>query len=402
MKYDFEELMQENMNIQETPSEELKERILYYDKGDKTMRDKRKYWRYVPRMAAAALAAVVVTSGMAYAGSNLWNHFVAEDFGVAEDSALMKDLNDKGYAQQPQVTEVNHDQISVTDKDITVTLQQTLADEHSAYVCFEVKYGDQYHVVDGGVTEISDTGLARPEWVTFQMDSGISLNYSGSVYKIKDDHTILYHYFLTTSRMEDTLQGGKIHMSMSSFAVDNKKCDDAPTVIAEDGNWDLAWDLSVGTEKRVYHLDKTLNLGKYRIVLKDLEVSPLSANLTMQCPDDASLSEICAVVRDRGDVEDELDENGDVKIIRYVHTGGEEYVDSIMEKLPKGQTLRFLDSFSFCLGDKEFEGMGGMGIGEKNSLYEQFNQVLDFEKMTGIRVAGKYIDLQSVPYDIAP
>lgn len=400
MKYDFEELMKENMNIQETPSQELKERILYQEKEELTMRKKGKFIGFVPKAAAVVMAVALAGGGIAYAGTGLWNRYVAEDFGVAKNDTLKKDLNEKGFAQQPQVAESKNDQIYVTDKDITVTVLQTLADEHSAYVCFEVKYGDQYHVVDKGATEISDTGLAYP-MPTFQMDSGTELDYGGGIYKIKDDHTIIYDYFLMTSEMKDTLQNGRMNMSMSAFYMDNKKCDANPTVIAGNGNWDLSWDLSVGTEKRIYHLDKTLTLDKYQIVLKDLEISPLSFNLTLQCPDGVSLSEICAVVRDRGDVDvpDELDENGDVKIIRYIHTGGEEGVDQIMKELPKGEMLRPLDNVAFCLGDEEFDGLGGMGMTTQNNIYDQFGKVLDLEKLTGVRVAGKYIDLKSVAYE---
>lgn len=400
MKYDLEELLKENMNIQKTPSQELKEKILHQEKEELTMRNKGKFIKFVPKAAAAVMAVALAGGGIAYAATSLWNSYVAEDFGVAKNDTLKKDLNEKGFAQQPQVAEMKNNQTLVTDKDITVTVLQTLADEHSAYVCFEVKYGDQYHVVDKGATEISDTGLAYP-CPNFQMDSGIDLNYSGGIYKIKDDHTIIYNYFLTTSRMKDTLQNGRINMSMSAFYMDNEKCDANPTVIAGNGKWDLSWDLSVGTEKRIYHLDKTLTLGKHRFVLKDLEISPLSSNLTLQCPDDVSLSEICAVVRDRGDVPDELDENGDIKVIRYIRTGGEEYVDQIMKGLPKGETLKSLDDVALCLGDEEFDGQGGMGMTGENNIYDQFDKVLDFEKFTGIRVAGKYIDLKSVPYEIA-
>lgn len=221
MKYDLEELMKENMNIQETPSQELKERILYQEKEELTMRNKGKFIGFVPKAAAVVMAVALAGGGIAYAGTGLWNRYVAEDFGVAKNDTLKKDLNEKGFAQQPQVAESKNNQIYVTDKDITVTVLQTLADEHSAYVCFEVKYGDQYHVVDKGATEISDTGLAYP-CPTFQMDSGIELDYGGGIYKIKDEHTILYNYFLTTSSMKDTFQNGRMNMSMSTFFMDNK------------------------------------------------------------------------------------------------------------------------------------------------------------------------------------
>lgn len=402
MKYDFEELMKENMNIQETPSKELKERILYYDREEKVMRDKKKFYRHIPKAAAAVAAAVLLGGGIAYASSGLWNHFVAKDFGVENDQETMKDMNEKGFAQQPQAKEGEKgSKLSVTDQDITVTVQQTLADEHSAYICYEVKYGEQYKPVKKGTTEISDTGLAYPEWTYLTMDSGQTLNYSGGVSKIVDDHTILYDAFLTTSDREETLKDGVINMSISSFAMDRKKCDDHPKILAKDGKWDLSWNLSVGTEKRVYHLDRTLTLGKDHIVLKDLEITPLSCDLTMEYPDGVTLGEIGAIVEDTGEVkmEDRLDENGDLKVIRYIRTGGEEYVDGIMEKLPKGQTLYGTDVMYLRLGDKDFDGDGGMGMTGGSGLFEQFDKILDLEQLSGIRVAGKYVDLTAEPYE---
>ncbi len=393
MKYNLDDLLKENMDIQETPSQELRDRILNQEKERWAMRNKNKYFKYVPKVAAAALAVVLATGGIAYAGTRLWDHYVAEDFGVAKNAKLQKELNEKGFAQQPQVTAgAKRKEISVTDKDITVTIQQTLADEHSAYVCYKIQYGDQYKAVDQDAVKHPDYGIAMPR-TEFQMDSGIPLDYSGGVKKVIDDHTILYEYFITTSKREDNLQEGMMKMSLSSFEKDSMKADTSPEVIAKDGKWDLSWDLSVGTEKRVYHLDRTLTLGKDKVVIKDLTISPLSAELTMQNPDGVSLSEIGAVVRDTGDDEVEVDAKGNQKIIRYVGAG------VIEEELKKGEMLVGMNDFQLCLKGKDFKGAGGMGRESSHYIYKQFDKVLDMEKVTGIRVAGKYIDLKSASFE---
>lgn len=408
MKYNLDDLLKENMDIQERPSQELRDRILNQEKERWTMRNKNKYFKYVPKVAAAALAVVLATGGIAYAGTRLWDHYVAEDFGVAKNAKLQKELNEKGFAQQPQVTaEAKRKEISVTDKDITVTIQQTLADEHSAYVCYKIQYGDQYKAVDQDAAKHLDYGVAMP-WTEFQMDSGIPLNYSGGVKKLIDDHTILYEYFITTSRMEDTLGEGMMKMSLSSFTKDSKKADASPEVVVKDGKWDLSWDLSVGTEKRVYRLDQTLTLGEYNIVLKDLTISPLSAKLTMENPEGVSLSDIGAVIRDTGEDDVDLREQN---VIRYVRTGStkEEHIeelntevtreDKVIKELKKGEMLANLDNFQLLLKGKDFKGTGGMGSVDSECIYEQFDKVLDMEKVTGIRVAGKYIDLKSASFE---
>lgn len=406
MKYDLEELLQENMGIEETPSQELKERILYEEKEGLAMRDKNKFFRYVPKAAAVAFAVVLATGGIAYAGSSLWNHYVAEDFGVENNTSLQKELNEKGFAQQPQkATEAQ--KTSVTDKDITVTIQQTLADENSAYVCYKIEYGEQYNVVEPGTEKHLDYGVAMP-WTEFEMDSGIELNYSGGIKKVIDDHTILYEYFITTSRMEDTLGEGMMKMCLSSFTKDRKKADASPEVVVKDGKWNLSWDLSVGTEKRVYRLEQPLTLGKYKIVLKNLTISPLSAKLTMENPDGVSLSDIKAVIKDTGEDDVDLREQ---TVFRYVRTGNtkEEHIeelntevtreDKVIKELKKGEMLANLDAFYLCLKGKDFKDIGGMGNVSSDCIYEQFDKILDVGKVTGIRVAGKYIDLKSLPFE---
>lgn len=399
MKYNLDDLLKENMDIQEKPSQELKDRILYQQKERLTMGNKNKYIKYVPKIAAAALAVLLATGGIAYAGTRLWDHYVAEDFGVEKNAKLQKELNEKGFAQQPQVTAgAKRKEVSVTDKGITVTIQQTLADEHSAYVCYKIQYGHQYKAVDQDAVKHPDYGIAMPR-TEFQMDSGIPLDYSGGVKKVIDDHTILYEYFITTSKREDNLQEGMMKMSLSSFEKDSMKADTSPEVIAKDGKWDLSWDLSVGTEKRVYHLDRTLTLGKDKVVIKDLTISPLSAELTMQNPDGVSLNQIGAVVRDTGDEDIELDENGNWRIIRYVCASGMEHEDEIIKGLKKGETLIGVANFQLRLKGKDFKGTGGMGAISSDYIYEQFDKILDMEKVTGIRVAGQYIDLKSASFE---
>ena len=266
MKYDLEELLKENMNIQETPSQELKERILYQEEEGLSMRDKRKYFRFVPKAAVAAVAVILATGGIAYAGTSLWDHYVAESFGVAKNESLKKDLEEKGFVQQPQ--EEKNNQVSVSDQDITVTVQQTLADEHAAYVSFEVKYGDQYQPVDEGVTEDSENGMAVPELsfaMDYEKDVTYGLAYGSPRYKVIDDHTVQCGYFVTTTD-DNTFKDGKLMMSISAFKMYEEGMFENPRYVAKDGKWDLSWDMSVGTEKRVYHLDQTVTFGEDKVV----------------------------------------------------------------------------------------------------------------------------------------
>lgn len=64
-----------------------------------------------------------------------------------------------------------------------------------------------------------------------------------------------------------------------------------------------------------------------------------------------------------------------------------------------GEMLANLDNFQLLLKGKDFKGTGGMGSVDSECIYEQFDKVLDMEKVTGIRVAGKYIDLKSASFE---
>lgn len=406
MKYDFEDLMKENMKRKDKPSDELNRRVL--DKHNsrevynmrRKQKTKRGGWQHFPKVAAIAAALLLATGGVTYAATSLWNwnRDVAEEFGVKGDKEAMESLSKEGFAQQPADATAGNDIVSVTDKDIEVKVLQTLADEHSAYIYFEVHYGEKYHVVKKGATATSDTGVTAP-MVHFTTHQGDALDYCGGISKIKDDHTITYEYFLQTSGMKECLTGKKINMSIQKFTMDQEKADPRPKVIARGGNWDLSWDLASGTTKRVYHLNRDLKLGKYRIALKDLEITPLSCHLTFRCPDGVCLYEIMAVVEDRGDVPQKTDKKGNIEIIRYVKTGGMEGEDEVMAGLPDGQTLYCLDTAALFVNGKEFHGDGGMGLSGKNDIYNQFDKVLDLNRVNGCQIAGKYIDLEDCTYE---
>ncbi len=58
-----------------------------------------------------------------------------------------------------------------------------------------------------------------------------------------------------------------------------------------------------------------------------------------------------------------------------------------------------MNDFQLCLKGKDFKGAGGMGRESSHYIYKQFDKVLNMEKVTGIRVAGKYIDLKSASFE---
>lgn len=399
MKYDFEELMRETMESRETPSEELNQRTIQRVRSGEAA-GRRRYLRF-SKAAAAVLGAILLTGGVTLAATQLWNKDVAEDYGVAGDERTMTELNDKGFAGMPEETAGHEEPVQATDQDITVKVLQTLADEHSAYVYFEVDYGKKYAAVEKGSTELSDFGVAMPT-VRFTMDSGDVLSYCGGIAKIKNDRRVTYAYEL--SLQEGSLKDQEIHMEIRKFTKDTEKADAHPVTVAK-GNWSLDWRLSVGTEKRIYELNRELDLGGTHFTVKRFTVTPLSYEVEIEETDGVPLSNMIGVVGTDKEGEVKTDKEGNFKVLRYVNIGGRPQMeDEIYAKLPKNQTTCCLDTVSaFYFGKEMFDGYGGMGgyttDNGSSREYGMFTKVLKLDRLTGIRVAGRYISLEGCPYE---
>lgn len=127
-------IMQKNFN-----RERKEESIMAKKEKTKAL----KTWRIV----LASLAAVLVVGGGAYAATHMWNQNVAKEFEVADKPDKMKEMSEKGFSQHMENVDKNDDNntvLSVTDKDITVNVVQTLADKNCAYIYFEADFGSKY------------------------------------------------------------------------------------------------------------------------------------------------------------------------------------------------------------------------------------------------------------------
>lgn len=328
-------------------------------------RGKKTAWR--TRIAAASLAAVLVVSGGAYAATQLWNSNVAEKFEVADNPEKMKEMSEKNFAQHMENTEKEDSVLSATDKDITVNVVQTLADRNSAYIYFEAEFGDQYTPVKKGQTKISDTGIAFAG-VNFDT-GGVDVNWSGGIAKIVNDHKIAYEYYFETAGLSKSLEDTEFGINIGKFEVDKVKCDPKPEVIAE-GKWELKWNLSCGTESRIYTINKTVNIDGLNFKLKTLEISPLSYTLTA-----------------------EADEWNKKDLRRYKKLNAEDGINVVITGLK--------------LNDSVFKGFGGMGmirvVGNKEPItlteFSQFDKILDLDQLKGIVcVGGQKISLEDCSY----
>lgn len=203
---------------------------------------------------------------------------------------------------------------------------------------------------------------------------------------------------------DESFSDTTLNMSISSFTMDNVKMDDNPTVLAK-GNRNLSWNLSNGSTKRVYDIDKVLTLGEYNFIVKSLEISPLSYKVYIENSDNISLSEIQAVVSENGEQELSVDENDNLVVLRYVEAT-EETADDIINSLPSDEALIPLDTVNcFYLKNQKFEeldGMGASGFEDDTKYYTNmgtFSKILNLDELTGFQLAGQKIVLTDCTYE---
>lgn len=399
MKYDLEELLQEKENVK--PSKKLDQTVLHILEEKTYMKQKHnKPTNYAGKIAAAVLAGVLATGGVVYAASQLWNQDVAEQFGVKENQETMKELNKQGFANIP--TSTKETPIQAEDQDIKVKVLQTLADEQTAYIYFEVDYGNRYKAIEKQSKaypdkHIPDTGISNPN-VKFLINGDSHISYCGEAVEIKNAHTITYAYQILAN--DQKLKDAKIDMIIHSFEIDHEKADTKPEIISK-GNWDLSWTLSNGTTKHVYTLNKKLTLNNTTITLKSLELSPLSCKLFMDPEDYAKISNLNGIVKGTGKEEPEVDKDGNYIILRYENDSSTDTLNDSStgtQELSDNEEIICLNTLSeIFLGDKSFDGLEGIALAGDTSI-DAFSKILDINKVTGFRFAGQKIDLTDCNY----
>jgi len=333
--------------------------------------ENRKYKKKCTKAVVAAVVAILAVGSGGYAASLAWNGNVAERFGVEDKKEMMQELSDKGFSKKLESENTadgavkgagnEGDVLSVTDKDITVTVRQTLADEHCGYIYYEVEYGEEYTPVVDGADELSDYGIA---WAAPQLTTDADISYSSGVMKIINDHKIGYECFFCFSDPDRTFHGNLLNMKIKYFYMDKEKADAKPERIAE-GNWTLSWKISNGTQKRVYQIDRTVKIDGMDMYFEKLEVSPLSCKAYVVTKDKKFM-----------ELSDKLEEPG-------------------LEKLQ-------------C-GENTFQGNGGGGYmvpkhkkNGKTYIVEQkeFDKILDLDALTGFYYGNRLITLEDVEYTV--
>lgn len=235
-----------------------------------------------PIVLAAMIAALGVTAAAA-AYIIQWNDKLAERFDANEEQQNQL-ASDSAIASVDQ---------TVTENGLTVTAVQTLGDKNGVYLLFDVKAPE-------GIT-LSDENLFEGTSVEIEgIENGA--NYSGGFMSDTDqdvsspDSTNERYYEIWLSNADQAdWNGKKITVTFSNLQADNGKLDMYTEL---EGKWALSWTLSYTDHAQTFEINQTYDIGGHEVVVKSIELSPLSMTIDLggtgleQLIEDAGLDEL--------------------------------------------------------------------------------------------------------------
>lgn len=380
-------------------SEEADKRILdgINKKGGNIM--KRKYYKpaWKAGRIVAALAAIVITGTAVYAATQMWDSNVARETGVSDNPEIRDKMSEKGYSQYLGDDKSSY---SVTDKDITVSVIQTLADRYCADIYFEVDFGSKYitsgKCLDFGGTEVEIANVL-PEIVFKCNGKVLDTALLNGVSKIINNHKAVYRYQAGSAGREEIPEGAEITMEISAFTVhkddeeffalyeaagyelaDNEIMDAYKNwdwiLATVQGDWTLEWKLLYGTERRIYDLDYKTRAMDMDFKIKELDISPLSFSILLE--EDGWTEKERKQFKKR-----HKDNAGITSVLNGITMGYQKFI-------PYGGVCHL------NVGENED---GKLFIREGG----QFGRILDLEKVTGISISNgivEYISFENVSY----
>ncbi|MDF2511311.1 MAG: hypothetical protein K0S04_1177 [Herbinix sp.] len=214
------------------------------------------------------LAAVITALGVSTAAAAYilqWNGKLAEKFGATEQQ--QKKLVENGALDSPDQT--------VTENGVTITAIQTLGDKNGLYVLFDVKAPEGIELTKDGSgisTDVKIEGVKHVSWnAQFVLDNEKTVSPSGAA------NERYYELWLDNTEEEDW-NGKTITVEFSDLRDLNKGVNDNISVT---GKWNLSWKLSYMNQMQTYDINKTYMINGHEVIVKFVEISPLSMTLKL-------------------------------------------------------------------------------------------------------------------------
>ncbi|MDO4320908.1 MAG: DUF4179 domain-containing protein [Lachnospiraceae bacterium] len=319
--------------------------------------------------AAAVAAAVLVVFGVGAAAAYMqWSKGLEEGLQTtASQRQALEDSQMASFVGQ-----------SVTQGDVTVTMQQSIVDNYFAYLSFKV---EGFEVEDGvqpgfsGISvEVEDTGNYTGGWGAsfydglipgengraIHADSGIPVTEGEQTSYTMADGNLEFQVTMQTDK-KGVFIDKPIHVVLKDLGTYSGKAEDVE--VAAEGTWKFDWTLQ-GSDEVVKYEPNTA-LGDSGATLLTAELSPISVSLTYDFPR-------------REETEEAIDENGNP----FMHTT---YAET-----PYFYGVRLKDGTMYT----GLAGGGVNGYKEDNSdIYEvirSLDRVIDVEQVESLLFIKSY------------
>jgi hypothetical protein len=237
------------------------------------------------------LAAVIAALGLTATAAAYflrWNDQLARRFDVNEQQQIQ--LAEDGAVAAADQT--------VTENGVTITAIQTLGDKNGVYVLFNVKAPEGVELTKDGSgisAHVEIEGFDHVGWSAhFMLDKDKSVSPSGAA------NERYYELWLNNTHGENW-NGKTITVEFADLRDLSKGPDDNIIVT---GKWNLSWKLSYMDQMLTFDINKTYTVNGRELVVKSVEISPLSMTLKLggngleQLVADSDLNEaggLCAV-----------------------------------------------------------------------------------------------------------
>ena len=217
--------------------------------------------RYAAAAAVAALLLSTVTAGAAYLK---WSRGLERDLAVTEEQ--------KGKAQSTGLA--GFPDLSVEDKGIVVTAQQSIVDNNYGYLAFKVEGFEKGKGKEPGFESLSIRVDGREDIsYTYGM-------YDGDEEKVNEDGSFEYLIMLYGDKEKGSFKDKKIDVEFSGLGVVTEKAGSARDVI--EGKWAFSWQLTGSDE--IYTAKVSEKLGDTGALVTGAEVSPISIKAVYDFP----------------------------------------------------------------------------------------------------------------------
>ncbi len=251
-----------------------------------------------------------------------WNNKLAQKFGVNEQQQ-------NKLASDGAMTPVGQ---TVTKNGLTITALQTLGDNNGVYLLFNVKAPKGITLSDsnGLGMDVDIEGIGHNISLTcgFMDNSDPTASPSGAA------NERYYEVYLDNSEKENW-NGKTITVDFANLTVVDP--DDSPTPnrrVVVEGNWKLSWILSYSKQMQTFDINKTYNINGHQVVVKSVNLSPLTMTLELG---GSGLAQLVA--------NSDLKEAGNLCTLSLIKKDGTTFDSSPMEEGFSGTSYKRMDRF---------------------------------------------------------